>query len=106
MEEENQNPPETGITVEHDPVGQKFTAEVDGKTNVLAYTEVNDTWDIFEVAVDEGVRGRGIGEQLALAAFRHAVQHNIKIIPSCPYIKDAFLKKYPEFKEITTNSFY
>ena len=94
------------IKVVHDPVGQKFTASIDSHESVLAYSEANNIWDVFELVVSEELRGHGIAEKLCTAAFKYAKKHGIKIIPTCTYVNDDFLKKHPEYKEMTTDSFY
>ncbi len=97
---------ESEARVEHDPVGQKFTVSEGKHDSVLAYTEVNDVWDIFELSVGQETNEKGVAERLALAAFEYAKQNSIKIIPSHPYLRVTFLKNHPEYMEITTDSFY
>ena len=45
-------------------------------------------------------RGKGLAEVIALAAFRHCVEKNLQVRPSCSYIRSRFLAKHPEFREI------
>jgi len=47
-------------------------------------------------------RGRGIAEKLCKAAFEYAKQHQLTVIPSCSYISDAYLKRHPEYRSLTT----
>lgn len=103
MENENK---ENEVHIEHDPVGQKFTALIGSTECILAYTEVNDMWDIFELAVPEEMAAAGIAEKLVMAAFEYAKASRIRIIPSAAYIKDIFLKEHPEFRGMTAGSFF
>ena len=86
--------------VKFDSVGQKFTISLDKSEAILAYTEINDVWDIHTVIVPEEHRGQGIAEYLSLYVFNFAKERNIKIIPTCPYLKETFLKKHTEFRDI------
>ena len=56
--------------------------------------------DIFHTFTDTELRGRGLAEKLTLAAFEYAEKHNLKIIPTCPYVKDKFLADHEEFEKI------
>ncbi|MBI4020467.1 MAG: N-acetyltransferase [Candidatus Aenigmarchaeota archaeon] len=89
--------------VQHDKVGQKFYIALgEDKEALLAYTEVNDVMDLHHMFVPEEARGQGLAEQLALAAFEFARKNHMRIIPSCPYIRDTFLKEHPECMDLVT----
>ncbi len=89
----------------HDLKGQKFhLKENDGA--FLGYTIVNKILDLHILTVPEELRGQGIAEKLSLFAFEWAKEHEFTIIPSCPYIKDKFLKEHPEWTEITQENYF
>ena len=67
------------------------------KEAVLSYTERDGAWDIKSVIVPEEFRGKGIAEKLTKEAFRTAKEKGVRIIPTCPYVKDKFLEKHKEF---------
>lgn len=92
--------------VEHDETGQKFYIDYGDDEAVLGYTRVNDILDIHHTFVPESMRGKGIAEKLAQAAFEHAEKNGLKIIATCPYIRDTFLKKHPEWKRIVAESYF
>lgn len=85
------------LQVQHDPVGQKFFVIVEKKEAVLAYTQVNHVLDLHHTLVPPELRGRGIAEQLAHAAFDYAKAHGYKVLPSCSYIRETFLKQHPAY---------
>ena len=94
------------MDVQHDPRGQKFSLKFDdGLEAVLAYTHVNDIVDIHTVVVPEEHRGKGHGNELALAAFDYVRQYHMRVLPSCPFIK-AFLEKHPELADIVAEGYY
>lgn len=74
----------------------KFFVTIDGKEAFLLYRISGNAMDIYDTFTPSELRGRGIAEQLALAAFKYAKENNLRIIPTCPYISDTFLKRHPE----------
>ena len=93
------------MKVEHDEMAQKFFIDLGNKEALLAYTEINNIWDIHIVIIPEENRGQGIAEKLALAAFNTAKKMGYKIIPSCSYVNDSFLPKHPEFRDMIVDDF-
>ena len=81
----------------HKLVGTKgmFYVEIDG--NILAemvYTMPSPTKMIIEhTEVSDELRGKNVGYQLVKTAVDYARQHNIKIIPLCPFAKSVFDRK-------------
>ena len=79
----------------------EFFLIVNGKKAVLDYTLNGKGMDIFHTFPDPELRGQGLAEQLAQAAFEYAKKNGLHGIPTCPSIKDTFLKKHPEWDSIT-----
>ena len=79
----------------------RFFIEVNGKHAVLDYTIEGKEMDVFHTFTDPDLRGQGLAEKLALAAFEHAKKNGLRVKPTCDYIRDAFLKKHPEYDSIT-----
>ncbi|KHO47807.1 MAG: hypothetical protein QT00_C0002G0469 [archaeon GW2011_AR5] len=78
----------------------EFFIVVDGKKALLDYTVSGKKMDIFHTFTDPELRGQGLAEKLCIAAFEHAKSNGLKIIPTCPYVKDTFLRKHPEWNDI------
>ncbi|HLD85487.1 MAG TPA: GNAT family N-acetyltransferase [archaeon] len=87
----------------------RFFADIDigvsGKPEILQaelrYIKQGSIMNIHHTFVPEQLRGRGLAEKLTRTAFDYAKKHNMKIKPTCPYIEDTFLKKFPELKAMT-----
>jgi predicted GNAT family acetyltransferase len=61
----------------------------DAKNNIIIeHTEVGDE-----------LKGKNAGYQLVHTAVEYAREHNIKILPLCPFAKSVFDKK-PEFADV------
>ncbi len=82
----------------------KFFVVIEGNEAYLLYNVDGNEMDIYHTFTPPELRGRGIAEQLALAAFDYARKNNLKVIPSCSYIKDTFLKRHAEFNDIVLNA--
>ena len=78
----------------------RFFVIIDGKEAFLLYKIAGNAMDIPDTFTPPELRGRGIAEQLALAAFEYAKKNNMKVIPTCPYISETFLRKHPELESM------
>lgn len=78
----------------------KFFLVIEGKEAFLLYRISENEINIYDTFTPLELRGRGIAEQLALAAFDYAKENNLNVLLSCPYISDTFLKKHPELNAI------
>lgn len=79
----------------------EFFILINGKKAILDYTVNGKEMDIFHTFTDPELRGQGLAEQLTQAAFEFAKKSGFKVIPTCPYVKDTFLAKHPEWNSIT-----
>lgn len=77
-----------------------FFILIDGNESRLEYKLVNNIMDIRDVFVHESQRGRGLAEKLCLAAFAFAKERGWTVHPTCPYVKDKFLKEHLEFSDM------
>lgn len=56
--------------------------------------------DLVHTYVPPTKRGTGIAAHLCKAAFQHAQQHGLLVIPTCSYISGAFLPRNPMWKDV------
>ncbi len=85
--------------IQHKP--GEFFLIMNGKKAILDYTLNGKEMDIFHTFTDPELRGQGLAEKLCQAAFEYAKKNGLHVIPTCPYVKDTFLKKHPEWDSIT-----
>ena len=83
--------------VEHNTAQQRFRVTLEGQDAFLAYRLAGKEIDLYHTYVPEVFRGRGIAEQLVTAAFEHAKAEGLTVIPSCPYVSSAYLKRHAEY---------
>jgi uncharacterized protein len=69
--------------------GAEMVYRRDARDNIIIeHTEVGDE-----------LRGKNVGFQLVRTAVEYARQHDVKILPLCPFAKSVFDKK-PEFHDV------
>ncbi|MFC4353894.1 GNAT family N-acetyltransferase [Chryseomicrobium palamuruense] len=52
--------------------------------------------------VDDSLRGEGVGQKLVEQLVAYARENDLKIVPTCPFIKSQF-EKTPEYKDVWNN---
>ena len=91
------------MEIKHDSQDQKFFAQVDGKEALLRYRKQGEVLDFFHTFVPSELRGHNLAEQVVQAGFEYAKANNLKVIPSCPYVGKAFLKRHPEYSNLVVS---
>jgi predicted GNAT family acetyltransferase len=82
------------IHIDHNLQEQTFYAHVDGEEAELAYSLPEEgVIDFMHTFVPEGLRGRGVGEQLVEAGLAYAREKGWKIIPTCRFVA-SYVKRH------------
>ena len=89
------------VSVQHDQAGSRFYLALEGHEARLLYRRAGKEIDLYHTFVPEAVRGRGLAEKLCRAAFEYAKAEHLTVIPSCPYISAAYLRRHPEYEPLT-----
>ena len=91
------------MQIENKKVGTKGFFYLAGTKEPLAkmvYTMPSaDKMIIEHTEVNEELKGQNVGFQLVKTAVDFAREHNIKIIPLCPFANSVFKRK-PEFTDV------
>lgn len=90
------------IKKELDAKGGVFFVEVDGK-RLAKMTFINagpHKIIIDHTEVDQSLKGAGVGVQLVESAVGFAREHNLKILPLCPFAAAVFKKKAEDYKDV------
>ena len=90
------------MEVQHDRQQRRFyVAPDDGEAEAeLTYTQRDGVLDLGHTYVPPAHRGRGIADRMARRAFEYAREEGYAVVPSCPYVRDTFLERHPEFRDI------
>jgi uncharacterized protein len=91
------------MLIQHKMVGNKGIFFVGNDGAFLAemvYTKPSaDKMIIEHTEVDDSLAGKGIGKQLVATGVEYARNHQIKIIPLCPFAK-AIFDKVEEYRDV------
>jgi uncharacterized protein len=86
--------------VRHEPARERFVLASGGGVAVLEYRRVDaTTLDYNHTFVPNELRGRGLASALTDGALRYALEHDLTVIPSCPFVA-AFIAKHPEYRPL------
>jgi predicted GNAT family acetyltransferase len=81
----------------NDLKGSRFVLDVNGQEVYALYAEDKGTLDLYSTYTPPQLRGQGLAEKVVLAAFEYAKEKNLKVIPSCWFVRK-FLEKHKEFQ--------
>jgi len=92
--------------VHHDSKNKMFYINLPGDERaLLSYSlDNNKVMDMEHTEVPKSQGGKGIAAVLCHAAFAHAQQQGLKVIPSCTYISRTFLPKNHQYASLIVNS--
>ena len=83
----------------NDLQGSRFVMDVDGSEVYVLYAEDKQTLDLYSTYSPPQLRGQGFAEKVVLVAFNYAKDKNLKVIPSCWYVRK-FLEKHNEYQSL------
>ena len=78
---------------------QRFELELDGKVAFIVYQLTDQAITMHHTEVPKDLEGKGIGSMLAARALDYCIIHNLKVIPSCPFIAD-YIGKHPKYESL------
>lgn len=89
------------MDVEHRAQEMRFVLPIGEHEAELLYFPIDDTTlDFGHTFVPPAVRGSGAGGKIVKAALDYAVEHGLRVRPSCSFVA-AFIRRHPEYQEIT-----
>ena len=88
------------IRIEENTSGGRYVAELEGHQAEMTYSRTTPTLIIIDhTGVPDALRGKGVGQALALHAVEAARQGGWKIIPLCPFFKSQ-AQRHPEWNDV------
>ena len=88
------------MNVENDTAQHRFHVVLpEGEGELVYQRPAGDTIELVHTEVAPALRGRGVAEALAEAAFTYARAHGLGVVATCPYVK-RWLTKRPEQRDI------
>lgn len=88
------------ISDENGPTGGRYIARLDGVEAEMTFSRASPQLVIIDhTGVPDSLRGKGVGQALALHAVEAARAGGWKIIPLCPFFK-AQAQRHPEWRGV------
>lgn len=88
------------MNLRHEADAARFVADLDGGQAVLEYARDPDgALDYRHTFVPESLRGRGIASTLVAFALDHALEHALRVRPTCPFVA-TYLDRHPKYQTI------
>lgn len=85
---------------QHGVKGMFYVGDASEPKAAMVYrTDAHDNIIIEHTEVSDELRGKNVGYQMVNTAVEYARQHNVKILPLCPFAKSVFDKK-PELEDV------
>jgi predicted GNAT family acetyltransferase len=76
------------VDVVHNQDARRFEAHVEGLLCRADYRLTGGTMMLVHTGVPAALEGRGIAGQLVRAAFEHAADRGLKVVPGCSYVQE------------------
>lgn len=102
MRDDEHAQPETAMNITHEELksGGRYVATLDGHQAELTYSRTSPRLIIVDhTGVPDELRGRGVGQALALYAVEDARRSGWKILPLCPFFKSQAFR-HPEWQDV------
>jgi predicted GNAT family acetyltransferase len=94
----------SNVVIENNDTERRFETTFDGHLAFLSYDRFADTIVMIHTEVPEPIGGRGIAGQLAQAAVAYALDHQLTVIPLCPFVID-YLKRHQEYLPLIASNY-
>ncbi len=78
----------------------RFELEIDQSVAFIEFDKMEpNILDLVHTEVPEALSGKGVGSKLVEGALQYSKDNELKIIPSCPFIK-SYIDKNPQWKDL------
>jgi len=88
------------LDIQHDTVGGRFFAVVDGFQCVVDYELAGARMSVNHTRVPTQLEGRGIAAALVKQTLEWAKTQDLQVVPVCSYVS-AYLQRHPEYQSLT-----
>jgi predicted GNAT family acetyltransferase len=92
------------VQVTNNTAQNRFEVTLNGETAFAEYQLVSHGIILPHTVVPTAFEGQGIASALAVAAFGYAREHDLKVIPTCPFMA-GWVKKHPEWHDIVHDTY-
>ena len=80
--------------------GAFFLDEGGKRVAEMVFSIEKDNLTVFHTEVSETLKGKGVSTQLLETMVKYVRDHQLKVIPLCPYVNVQFRRHPDEYKDI------
>lgn len=91
------------MSVQHDASRHRFTVALGEYEAALMYARRGEVLDFYHIYVPDPFRGRGIAGRILIAAFDYARENDLKVTPTCPFIRNDFLPRFTRYHDLVVD---
>jgi len=88
------------MEITHDVARHQFSVHLNSYAAVLMYTKRGKVLDFYHIYIPDPYRKRGLAGKILIYAFDYAKKEGYQVVPTCPFIRDDFLKRFPQYQAI------
>ena len=85
--------------IKQDAEHNRFVSYVEGYKAVVEYALKDNVIDLYRTFTPPELRGKGVAGKLVKFALEHAKNNNLKVIPTCSYVK-RYIERHENYKEL------
>lgn len=89
----------------HNPEAERFELHIDGKLAMVEYRGTSSRIAFTHTEVPQELEGQGIGSALAKHVLAYAREHNLEVVPLCPFIRAYVLRHKAEYADIVPGQY-
>ncbi len=93
------------IKIENNPAQRRFEAKIGDDIASVEYILGKDYIVFAHTEVPQAFEGKGIASQLAQTALEYAKDHQLEVMPLCPYFA-AYMRRHPEYQSLLRKGFH
>ncbi|WP_266366853.1 GNAT family N-acetyltransferase [Tellurirhabdus rosea] len=84
----------------------RFELLTDGKLSIVEFIQHGpQTLALTHTEVHPDLEGQGIGSRLVKSVLEYLEQHNLKMLPYCPFV-EAYVRRHPEWNRLLSDDYY
>jgi len=88
------------LEVVHNSAENRFEVRVNDDIAMVEYMLHGNNITFTHTEVPPAFEGKGVGSKLAKTALDYARDHEMKVNPLCPFVKQ-YIERHPEYKPLT-----
>ena len=87
------------LQIKQDEEQNRFISFIESYEAVVEYSLKNNVLDLYRTFTPPELRGKGIVGKLVKFALDYAKDNNLKVIPTCSYVK-SFIDRHENYKDL------